>query len=149
MLSWQIWLIVAGVCFIIEIITVGFLIFWLALAALIVAGLSLFIHSLIAQTAIFIVLSSILIFFTRSFSKKITKSDNSITNSNRLIGKTAIVKKEISATSTGQVRVDEETWTAVLDSDYTLTIPEGSTVKINSISGVKLVVEPIKIVANT
>ena len=58
MISWQFWLIVAGICFIIEIITVGFLIFWLAIAALVVALLSLFIHNFIAQSAIFICLSS-------------------------------------------------------------------------------------------
>lgn len=148
MLSWQIWLIIAGVCFVIEIITVGFLVFWFAIAALIVAALSLFINNLIAQTAIFIVLSSLLILFTRSFSKKITKSDNTITNSNRLIGKTAIVKKAISSDNMGQVKIEGELWSAVLDSDYSLTIPEGSTVKINAISGVKLIVEPIKIVSN-
>lgn len=148
MLYWQIWLIIAGVCFIIEILTVGFFIFWFAIAALIVAALSLVVPSLVAQTAIFIVLSSILIFFTRSFSKKITRSDNVITNSNRLIGKTAIVKKEISSQHNGQVKVEGELWSAVLDQDYSLTIPEGSSVKINAISGVKLVVEPIKIVSN-
>lgn len=148
MLYWQIWLIIAGVCFIIEILTVGFFIFWLAIAALIVAALSLVVPSLVAQTAIFIVLSSILILFTRSFSKKITRSDNVITNSNRLIGKTAIVKKEISFHHNGQVKVEGELWSAVLDQDYSLTIPEGSSVKINAISGVKLVVEPIKIVSN-
>ena len=36
MAMWQIWLIVAGVCFVLEIATVGFLIFWFAVAALVV-----------------------------------------------------------------------------------------------------------------
>lgn len=87
MLAWQIWLIIAGFCFIIEIITVGFLIFWFGIAALAVALISLFVSNMIAQTAIFIILSAILILFTRSFAKKVSKSDNIVTNSNRLIGK--------------------------------------------------------------
>lgn len=144
MISWQFWLIVAGICFIIEIITVGFLIFWLAIAALVVALLSLFIHNFIAQSAIFICLSSVLILFTRSFAKKITKSDNAITNTSRLIGKTAIVKKTISSNNNGQVKVNGELWTATLPENINDIIPEGSTVRINEISGVKVVVEPIK-----
>ena len=144
MLSWQLWLIVAGACFILEIITVGFLVFWFAIAALIVALLSLWIPSLIAQTAIFIVLSAVLILFTRPLAKKLNKSDNAVTNSNRLIGKTAIVNKSISSHTSGQVKVDGELWTASLDSSCSDDVPEGSTVKINAISGVKVIVEPVK-----
>ena len=149
MLSWQLWLIVAGVCFIIEIITVGFLIFWLAIAALVVALLSLFINNFIAQTAIFIVLSTILILFTRPLANRLNKSDNAITNTNRLIGKTAVVKKAISSHNSGQVKVNGELWTATLVDNVNDTISEGSTVKIIGISGVKVVVEPIRIVSNT
>ena len=35
---WQIWLIIAGICLIIEIMTVGFLIFWFAIGALLLAN---------------------------------------------------------------------------------------------------------------
>ena len=40
MVAWQIWLIVAGFSFILEIATVGFLVFWFGVAALIVCILS-------------------------------------------------------------------------------------------------------------
>ena len=56
MASWQIWLIIAGICFVIEIATVGFLVFWFAIAALITCILSLFIKNIIAQFVIFIIL---------------------------------------------------------------------------------------------
>ena len=144
MIAWQFWLIIAGVCLVLEILTVGFLIFWFALAALIVSFLSIFIHSVIAQTAIFIVLSAILIFFTRPLAKKVNKSDNTATNANRLIGKTAIVKKKIQNHNNGQVKVDGELWTATLSEDCKDSIEEGSTVEIISIDGVKLVVKPSK-----
>ena len=49
MLPWQIWLIISGVCFIAEIATVGFLVFWFGVAALITCLLSLFISNVIAQ----------------------------------------------------------------------------------------------------
>ena len=48
MLPWQIWLIISGVCFIAEIATVGFLVFWFGVAALITCLLSLFISNVIA-----------------------------------------------------------------------------------------------------
>lgn len=146
MLAWQVWLIIAGVCLVIEIATVGFLVFWFAVAALITAILSLFIHSVIAQTVIFILTSVILILLTKPLTDKITKKDKAITNSNTVIGKEAIVTKEINITlgSVGQVKVSGDTWSAISE-NYDSPITVGSTVKILRIDGVKLVVEPVSI----
>lgn len=144
MVAWQIWLIVAGFSFILEIATVGFLVFWFGVAALIVCILSLFIPSLVAQFAIFIILSALLICLTRRFSEKITKKDTIVTNSNSIIGKKAIVKKDISSTSNGQIKVNGDIWTAVLSEDFTDSISEGNTVEIEKIDGVKAVVKPLK-----
>ena len=129
MLPWQIWLIISGVCFIAEIATVGFLIFWFGVAALITCLLSLFISNVIAQTVIFVILSVSLICLTRPFAEKMNKNDNIVTNSNAIIGKEGVVTKDI--------------WTAI--STYTDIIPKGSTIKVLSIDGVKLVVEPVTI----
>ena len=54
---WQIWLIIAGVCLIAEIITVGFLIFWLAIGALLAMVVSFFTDNIIIQTAVFVISS--------------------------------------------------------------------------------------------
>lgn len=148
MVAWQIWLIVAGVCLILEIATVGFLIFWFAVAALITCLLSLVIDNIIIQTAIFVVLSGLLILLTRPLADKIAKKDTVITNSNRIIGKEAIVKKEISSRESGQIKINGDTWTAILDESCSTTIPEGSTVEIIKIDGVKAVVKPLKVVSN-
>ena len=51
---WQIWLIISGVCFIVEIITVGFLIFWLAIGALFAMLVSFFTDNIVIQTAVFV-----------------------------------------------------------------------------------------------
>lgn len=145
MFAWQIWLIIAGICLIIEMATVGFLIFWLSVAALITCFISLFIPNVIVQTAIFVIFSTILIFFTRPFCNKFTKKDTSVTNANSIIGKEGIVKKEISQTSNGQVSVNGELWTAICDPIFQEPIKVGSTVKVLKIDGVKLVVTPINI----
>lgn len=146
MLAWQIWLIIAGICFVIEILTVGFLVFWFAIAALITSILSLFITNIIAQITIFIILSVILILCTRSFAKKITKGDNTITNSYSVIGKEGIVSKEINMQKDkpGQVRVGSDVWTAICDDQNNTIIPVGTKVSILKIDGVKLIVQSLK-----
>ena len=150
MLPWQIWLIIAGVCFILEIATVGFLVFWFGVAALITCLISLFVPSIIAQTVIFIVLSIILILLSRPFAKKIGRKDNVVTNSNAIIGKEAIVIKEIDGKTgkVGQVKVLGDTWSAICE-DSNMVIPVDSTVKVSKIDGVKLIVEPITIKSNS
>ena len=146
MLPWQIWLIIAGVCFIVEIATVGFLVFWFGVAALVTCLLSLVIHNIIAQTVIFIILSIVLIALTRPFANKIGKKDNVVTNSNALIGKEGIVIKTINSVpgSMGQVKIGSDTWSAIVN-NYSDVIPVGSTIRVLGIDGVKLVVEPIDI----
>ena len=67
---WQIWLILAGVCLIIEIMTVGFLIFWFAIGSLLAMIVSFFTTNLIIQTSVFILSSTILIFVTKPFVQK-------------------------------------------------------------------------------
>lgn len=143
MLPWQIWLIISGVCFIAEIATVGFLVFWFGVSALITCLLSLFISNVIVQTVIFVILSVILICLTRPFAEKMNKNDNIVTNSNAIIGKEGVVTKDITPNDVGQVKVSGDIWTAV--SAYTDIIPKGSTIKVLSIDGVKLVVEPVTI----
>lgn len=147
MLPWQIWLIIAGVCLILEMATVGFLIFWFAIAALITAFLSLFIENIVAQTAIFVILSAVLIFLTRPLAKKLNKKDNVVTNANSIIGKEATVIKEISSTSVGQIKIGSDVWSAICIYQD-VTIPVGSKVSISKIDGVKVIVEPINITTN-
>ena len=46
---WQTWIIIAGFCFIIEIATVGFLVFWFGIGALIAMIVSLFTTNIAIQ----------------------------------------------------------------------------------------------------
>ena len=140
---WQIWLIIAGICLIIEIITVGFLIFWFAIGALITMVASLFIDNIVIQTAIFVISSAILIFATKPFVKKFVNNKNSIkTNVYSEVGKNAVVIKEIdSINGTGQIKVNGEIWSAIGKDN--INIPKDTEVKIEEIKGVKAIVSPI------
>ena len=76
---WQFWLIAAGVFLIGEIFTVGFLIFWLGIAALLSMLVSFFTDNLIIQGAVFVIASGILIFFTKPFvDKYVTRNQKSV-----------------------------------------------------------------------
>lgn len=142
---WQIWLIISGVCFIAEIITVGFLIFWLAIGALFAMVVSFFTDSIIIQTAVFVISSTVLIFATKPFVKKFAKGKSNFkSNVYSIIGDTGIVTKNIdSINGTGQVKINGELWSAVGKDD--IDIEKGTEVKIVEVKGVKAVVSPIKV----
>lgn len=139
---WHIWLILSGVFLIIEIITAGFLIFWLAIGALLAMITSFFTDNILIQTSVFVVSSTILIFATKPFVKKFAENKNSIkTNVYSIIGKTGLVTKEIDPMqATGQIKVAGEIWSAV-SKDNTI-IPKNSKVKVLEIKGVKAIVAP-------
>ena len=137
---WQIWLIASGIFFICEIITVGFLVFWLGVGALIAMLVSFFTSNIIIQMSVFVVSSGLLIFATRPLVNKISKKDVVPTNVYSLIGKKAIVTESIDCTTgKGQIKFEGEVWSA--KSKEQINIPAGSEVEIVSIDGV---IEKIK-----
>jgi len=136
---WYIWLILAGIFVIAEIVTMGFLVFWLGLGALCAMLTSFITDNIIIQTTVFVITSTLFICLTRQLSKKLSKNDKKITNSNAIIGKKAIVIKDIDPTlGVGQIKVNGEVWSAKCE-DGT-TIKEKTEVLILRIDGVKAVV---------
>lgn len=138
---WQLWIVFAGVFFIIEMLTVGFLVFWFGIGALLTMVASFFIDNIIIQTTIFLVSSTVLLFFTRPFVNKFSKKDSEVqTNAYSIIGKKGIVKKSIDPLSgTGLVKVGTEVWSAKSFDDS--KIEKGLEVEIVEIDGVKVIVK--------
>ncbi len=139
---WQFWIISAGVFLILESITTGFLVFWFSIGSLFALVASFLTDSIIAQTAVFVISSTILIFATRKFANKFEKKDDpTITNS--IVGKEGLVTVTIKPVeSTGQVKVGGETWSAASENDT--EIKEGTRVIVQSVDGVKAIVTPIE-----
>ena len=137
---WYIWLILAGIFMIAEIVTVGFLIFWLGLGSLCAMVTSFFTDNIIIQTTVFVVTSTLFIFCTGPFAKKLTKNDKSVvTNAFSIVGKKAIVLKDINSTDgTGQIKVDGQVWSAKCETEN--VIPKDTEVLVLAIDGVKAVV---------
>lgn len=140
-MSWYIWLILAGLFIIIEFFTMGFLVFWFGIGALISMIVSFFTNNIFIQTSVFLVASVILLFATKPFVKRFS-SKTIPTNANSLIGKTGLVVQEIdNIKSVGQVKVNGELWSAV--SLNNVIIAKDTQVEIVEINGVKLAVKQI------
>ena len=147
---WQMWLIIAGVCFIIEMATIGFFIFWFGVGALISMVVSIFFPgNILLQAIVFIISSVILLFLTKPLVNKFTKKDKKIeTNAYSIIGKKGIVVQDINPTfGVGQIKVAGEVWSAKTTDES--TIKKGTQIEVKQIDGVKAVVEPINVEATT
>ena len=90
---WYIWLILAGVFVIGEVLTAGFLIFWLGIGSLIAMAVSFVTDNIIIQTTVFLISSVILILATKPLVKKFAKVETTKTNAFSLIDKKGIVTK--------------------------------------------------------
>ena len=144
---WQIWLIVAGIFFVAEIFTTGFLVFWFGLGSIFAMISSFFIQDVVIQTTIFLITSVICIFATRPLANKFLKTESVSTNVFSLIGKHGIVTKDLNTIEgQGQVKINGEIWSAeeLNGSD----VPKGAEVVVVKIDGVKAIVSVVKLPVN-
>ncbi len=141
---WSFWLIAAGVFFVIEMATVGFLIFWLGIGALLAMITSFITNSIIIQTIVFVVSSCILIPLTKPLADKFIGKKTVPTNSYSLINKHGIVLQDIDPIQgVGQVKVNGEIWSAKTEDES--IIKKDTEIQVLKIDGVKLIVSPIKV----
>lgn len=140
---WQIWLIIAGIFFIGEIFTVGFLLFWFGIGALIALIVSLITTNIIIQTVVFIASSVILLLATKPLVNKFLNNGKKVvTNAFSIVGKNALVIKDIdSLKGKGQIKVDSEIWSA--ESEDGEPISKDTEVTITKIDGVKAIVKKV------
>ena len=135
------WLIVLVATLAIEAMTMGLTTIWFsggALAAMIVELLN---GGISIQVIVFLVISLILLFYTRPIAVKHFNKEREKTNLDSVIGKTAVVTIPIhNLKETGQVMLDGKEWTA-RSTDSTKQIEKEALVKVISIQGVKLIVE--------
>lgn len=137
---WQFWLIVAGLFFVGEIFTLGFLIFWFGIGALFAMIVSFFTTNIIIQTTVFLITSTIFILATKPLVKKFVDVKKTNTNVFSIIGKKALVIKDIDPIhSSGQIKLNGEVWSAETENNE--IIKEGSEVEVLKITGVKAIVK--------
>jgi len=136
------WLILCGLCLIIEIFTVSFLMFFPGVGAFLAFLAALLGANITIQSIIFVASSAIMVIFVRPLVTKLFKTKDVAMNSNALIGKSGIVLKDIQGDDkVGQVKVAGEIWSAICKENT--QIEKGSKITVLEISGVKLVVKGI------
>ena len=140
---WVLWLCVAVVLLVIEIITVDLFAIWCAIASLVLVIITAIFKELhlIWQIAIFISLSAILLLSTRKLVKKLMqKRSGSETNLELILNHTGVVTEDINNDfAKGAVKVNSIVWSArSLDGNE---IPANTLVTVCKIDGNKLIVK--------
>jgi len=136
-----VWLMILIALIIIEIITLGLSTIWFAGGALVafiaaIAGAGTWL-----QIILFLVVSIVLLLFTRPFAVKYLNKNRVSTNVDSLIGKQAVVMENIrNLQGTGKVFLNGIEWTARTAMDEE-EIDKDSIVNIVRVDGVKLIVE--------
>ncbi len=135
------WLILLVILIIIEFVTMALTTVWFAGGALVAAVAALLGGPIWLQITLFVLVSLVLLFFTRPVTVKYFNKARVKTNVESLIGRQAIVISEIdNLEGIGQVTVGGQEWSA-RSLDDAVKLPVGAVVYIREINGVKLMVE--------
>lgn len=139
-----VWLGILVILVVIELLTMGLTTIWFAGGALVAALISIPGTPLIVQILFFLIVSILLLYFTRPIAVKYFNRDRTRTNVESLIGRQAIVISEINnIEGIGQVNTGGMEWSA-RSSYHNIVIPVGAVVTVLGIDGVKLIVEERK-----
>jgi membrane protein implicated in regulation of membrane protease activity len=139
--SWIVWLIVAAVLGVAELLTTTLAFGLLAIAAVAAAVVGAFHLSFALQLAAFAVTAGAGLGFVRPIAIKHIKQPPALrTGVAALVGRSAIVLEEVTEHS-GRVRIDGEEWSS-RPYDETLIIPVGTKVDVMQIKGATVLVYP-------
>ena len=141
-MSWIIWLIVAAVLGVAELVTMTFAFGLIAIAAVVAAVAGAFHLDLGVQLAAFVAAAGAGLVFIRPVAVRHLKQPPELrTGVAALVGRSAIVLEEVNEHS-GRIRIDGEEWTSRPYLDETLVIPIGARVDVMQIKGATALVYP-------
>lgn len=137
-----IWLVIFVVFLGIEIATLGLTTIWFAggaLLAMLVAAIGLPVY---VQIPVFLIVSVVLLLFTRPIAMKYFNKERIRTNAESLVGETAVVTETINnIKGMGKAVINGQEWTARSSVDA-VEVQKETKVIIMAIEGVKLIVQP-------
>ena len=138
------WIVVLIATLVIEAMTMGLTTIWFSGGALIALIVEMLNGSIYLQIIAFLIISLVLLFYTRPIAMKHFNKEREKTNLDTVIGKQAVVTIPIhNIQETGQVIVEGKEWTA-RSNDSSKYFDKDSLVRIVSIQGVKLIVEELE-----
>lgn len=138
------WLGLAVVLGVVELCTAQLVSIWFVIGALVssICAATFLGDYIYIQIIVFLAVSAIALFLTRPLVKRLKSFNKTKTNSDKNIGKTALVIADIDNTmSTGLAEIDGARWSA--RSKNGVKILAGTTVLVEEIQGVKLIVTPL------
>lgn len=138
------WLIALAVFLVLEIITLGLTTIWFAGGCLVAAIAGFLQAPLWIQIVLFLVVSLVLLIFTRPVVEKHLNNNREKTNIDGLIGKQGKVIEEIdSLNQTGRVMLNGMEWSAK-SRDGEQKIPVEAQVQVVEVKGVHLIVDAVE-----
>ncbi len=141
MMVW-VWLGLLAFFVIVEALTANLLTIWFAAGSLVAFISTFFTDNPLIQVVIFVVVSVIVLVLLRPIAKKYTRTKKQPTNADMYINAEGVVTEAISnLNAKGTVKVRGSVWTARSFSDE-VKIPEDTTIVVERIEGVKLIVRP-------
>jgi membrane protein implicated in regulation of membrane protease activity len=140
--SWIVWLIVAAVLGVAELVTITFAFGIIAVAAVVAAVVAAFHLDFAIQLAAFVVASGAGLGLVRPIAIRHIKQPPALrTGTAALVGRSAMVLEEVNEHS-GRVRIDGEEWSSRPYLDESLVIPVGTKVDVMEIKGATALVYP-------
>ena len=137
------WLVAFVILIGIEAATMALTTIWFAGGAVFAFFAAVLGFSIQTQLVVFLIVSFILLLFTRPFAMRFVNRETVKTNVDGLIGRRAkVITKIDNNEPSGVAVVDGQEWTA-RSMDDAVTIPVGTHVVIKEVRGVKLIVEMI------
>lgn len=133
---WAIWLIVAGILFVLEMMTMTFYLLWLCIGSLVAA-----VVALVAPEAYFLqvvagcLVALVLTVFTKPLSRKFRAAKGFKDIGTELVGKQGIVVEPIEPGQYGIVKVGGDSWSA------TATVPIGRDEKVRVLERGSTIIE--------
>lgn len=138
-----IWIVAAIIFIIIEAATMGLATIWFAFAAIAAWLVQIMGVPPLGQIAVFLIVSAVLLYYTRPIALKYFKVGRTKTNADKLVGETGKVTEEINnLNAKGLVKISGQIWTSrSLENEV---IPVETLVKVERIDGVKLIVKKLE-----
>lgn len=138
-----VWLVILIVLIVIELMTMGLTTIWFAAGAFVAIFVALLGGPVWIQILIFLIVSILLLYYTRPIATRYFNKGREKTNVESLIGRECVVIHDIdNIQGTGTVKINGMEWTARAVKD--VKIPADAVVVVRAISGVKVVVEEVK-----
>ena len=140
---WWLWMTLAAVLLIGEILTAGFFLLWFSVGAAAAGILAMLGVGHVAQLIVFSLLSGILFVFGRRFADRVTAKQPPGIGADRFVGMAGIVLEEIdNYANSGKIRIAQDIWRA--GSEDGDVIPADSRIRVIRIEGTRAFVRTIE-----